>query len=250
MINFYKKALCLLCLFVAIHSASAQAFSFNDPAWIAPLDTTGATYLLQENFENVSVGYENIWTQAGSATTLDAKSTTSPAPLQGAQSLAITLAAQTGRTTNVLSSAYGTLDYYFLLDPVSIPAGARPIWACRDSAGNLIGSVQLNSDGTLRASAGGGTGQNTTDALSALTTYHVFITASKGTGANGVCTVGFSTDGTRPTSGNKFKSSSNGTMTTDQDRSIFGSFSAASTTVSFVVDKYRISSTTIGDNPQ
>lgn len=219
--------------------------SFAQSQIIQPHRFGGITYLLQENFEGT--GYENSWTEAGTGT-IDKDYTGTV--LEGSQSLRINLSSQSGRTTNTLSVDQAIIEAYFLFRPVAIPSGQRQIWASKDSGGNYMGELQINASGALIAQAGGGSTATTTGTLSAGTTYHVWVRVATGTGANGVCSVGFSTDGTRPTSGNNYKSSSNGTRTTSNHFTIFGSYAAATTTFEWIFDKYRITDgTTIGDNP-
>ena len=84
--------------------------------------------------------------------------------------------------------------------------------------------------------------------MSTGTTYHVWVKYVKGSGSNAVVEVGFSTDGTRPTSGGTFATqTSGGTATVDTDRIMFGQ--SSSNTVGAYFDKVRVDDAVIGDNP-
>jgi hypothetical protein len=83
--------------------------------------------------------------------------------------------------------------------------------------------------------------------MSINTTYHIWVKYVKGSGANAVIESGFSTDGTRPTSGSAFVTQTVGTATADTDRIMFGQ--SSSNTVSTYIDKVRVDDAVIGDNP-
>jgi hypothetical protein len=83
--------------------------------------------------------------------------------------------------------------------------------------------------------------------MSTGTTYHVWVHYVKGSGSNAQSSVGFSTDGTRPTSGNKFTSYSNGTETADADNVRF--MEEGGSNARAIIDKVRVDDATIGDNP-
>jgi len=73
--------------------------------------------------------------------------------------------------------------------------------------------IQLQATGALKV-VQGAVSATTVGTLSANTTYHIWMRFTKGTGANSVGSVAFSTDTTEPTSGNNFASFSTGAAIT------------------------------------
>lgn len=199
----------------------------------------GTAYVLKEDFEGS--GYQNSWTEGGTGT-VDEDAT----GLDGAQGLMISGTVQQPRTTNTLGSAYSSLDYFFLFQMTNIPAATVRFFEIKDSSGASAAIVSILTDGTLRITPAGGLNATTTDAMSVNTTNRIWVHYEKGTGANAIGSVAFSTDDTRPLSGNKFKSSTNGTGTTDVQTEVFGR--AANATWTIWVDKFRINPS-IGDSP-
>jgi hypothetical protein len=109
--------------------------------------------------------------------------------------------------------------------------------------------VQIQSSG-LRAVCG--TANATTVAtLSAGTTYYCWAYYSKGSGANAIYKVAFSTSKTKPTSGNNFAGGSNGSSTGDaREAGPWAQDLNFSVQVGFIVDSFSFSSTgEIGDFP-
>lgn len=233
-------------LFFLLTSASifGQAFSFNDISWMSPKSVSvsaGPTYLVQEDFEGS--GYQLTWTENGSGT-LNEDYTTNV--FNGTHALYINMAGNNGRTTNVFGTALATNYVYFALRMVSIPGATRRLCAIQ-SSGSTHSILQIDTSGRLIIQSIGGTAQTTVGALSVGTWYHVWMESRKGTGANGYANVAFSTDGTRPTSGDNYDESADGTMTSDIDRCYFGV--NASSTVEYIVDKFRVDDVVIGNSP-
>lgn len=87
----------------------------------------------------------------------------------------------------------------------------------------------------------------TTDVWSPDTTYEVWVHYIAGSGANARCSVAFSTDGTKPTSGNKFTEFTTGTETGGVTAVRFGSVTGAAQDMRF--DKMRVDDADIGTSP-
>lgn len=83
--------------------------------------------------------------------------------------------------------------------------------------------------------------------MSLNTDYHVWLTYTAGTGANAVASVGFSTSGTRPTSGTFYAITSVGTATVNPDRVRIGI--GNSNTFDWVTDRILVDDVQISDNP-
>jgi len=209
-----------------------------------------SAYLFQENFEGT--GYENPWTE--SAGTPNEDYTTSPAPLEGSQSLYLdgSSSDQTVYAAVPSPGSGSTQEFYFLLNVVAKgSANTNRNLVLLSSSGTNLCTLFATSGLALRIRADGGTAVSTANTLSLGTTYHVWVTYKAGTGANAVATVAFSTDGIRPTSGNSYAISSNGTYTVVANRmNLWGDFTTASTNyIQVIFDKIRMADTTIGDNP-
>ena len=103
----------------------------------------------------------------------------------------------------------------------------------------------------ISAMASGGTeSSNSVGTLSVNTTYHFWVNYLKGTGSNAKITAAFSTDGVRPTSGDNYVESTNGTATTNSARiTLYGPYTTSSQCFDALYDKVRIDDALIGDNP-
>jgi hypothetical protein len=239
-----KRALVylIICLWVwspfVAHAIPLTVFLGGSPPAVA-----GRTYLLNESFDTVT-GYDNTWTETGTATINEDYNLTI---LEGTQSLFIDATTQTTNVNSGTFTATSPIHCYFLFRPTTIPAStAGTVFRLRNST-TALATLQITSTGKLRVLAVGGTTQDTTDAVSAGNTYHVFFTYTLGTGADAVATVGFSTDGTKPSSGTKYKESTNGTSTSSCDNVTFGYTST--NTFGFIVDKLRVDDVAFTEAP-
>ena len=221
--------------------------------------TSGApapTYISEETFD--SAGYDLSWTE--SAGTPNEDYTTSPAPLEGTQSLQ--LLGDTNSATQVVyhnftETASATHWFYMLFNASVVPTGGGSysefIRIRGGGGGTTVGSVFLlqNASGfTLRVIAAGGTEAVTTDVLSVDTTYHMWISFLKGSGANAKMTVAFSANGIRPTSGNAYAESTDGTQTIDADNiTIRGQYDSSNSSIDAIVDDVKIDDAAIGNSP-
>lgn len=204
-----------------------------------------ASYLIKQDFEGT--GYDNgeTWTEAGTATPDEDYTGVA---LAGSQSLRVVTTSATSRSS-VSFSAAGTVEVYFLFRPVVASAEAGLTIVQLRSADDAAEAIRLRwlSSGRLDVRAGGGTVASPVTVLSVDTTYHVWVRFVVGTGANAVATVAFSTTGTRPSSGNEFAQTSNGTATANAGILRLGTITT--TTVEMIFDKVRVDDATIGDNP-
>lgn len=203
----------------------------------------GATYLLEENFN--ATGYDLVWTE--SLGTPNEDYATSPAPLEGAQSILLDNTSTTQRANSPTFAEQSTVHGYFLLNVTSLPDSGNSDTYSFKSNTTTICTVQLNASGAMRIVCGAVNSSATVATVTEGTTYHVWPSYTAGTGANAAASLGFSTDGTKPTSGNNFTSMSNGTSTQGAD-SIRLSTSSVGTIV--IIDKVRVDDEEIGDNPE
>lgn len=166
--------------------------------------------ILTENFETPTTGYENVWTPSGTVNPVFA----SPA-LEGTQSLQLN---GTSAEAHILKSfsAASSVYLYFKFRVPNLPSDNTAFMILADAFfNNYLVRIFLQSSGNIFIICGGSVGGPSVGALSANTTYHFWLTYIKGTGANAIANVGFSTDGVRPTSGNNYVSVTDGSPTTD-----------------------------------
>ena len=104
----------------------------------------------------------------------------------------------------------------------------------------------FRSTGTLRVNVGANS-LSTVSTISASTTNHVWIHYVAGSGANAVGSVAFSTDGTKPTSGNNYTEITTGTSTLSANN--IRLTSAAANGGVFIMDHVLVDDASIGNSP-
>lgn len=217
---------------ILVPRARGQVYLQNRRAAFRPKGGgAAASYLVEEDCEGT--GTPSGWSDAASP---DWDYTA--VPLAGSHSLR--MSGTTQRTTSGSFTATGDIWFYFLFRPQVI-AGC----AICSFVGPAV-SGELRSDGTLRI-GGSVNSAPTTDAMSVDTTYHVWMHYVKGTGANALFSIAFSTSGTKPTAGNAFTSATTGSETADCTQMRMQCEGVVSATVVF--DKLRADDANIGDNP-
>lgn len=205
----------------------------------------GPSYLVDEGFEGT--GAPSGWTSSAGSPDYDYTSD----PLVAVQSMALsgyTLAAK-----QLAYLAFTNSDDVYLYFQAKFPTIA--------STGTLLflefrttttvrAQVHIRPGPILRVQATGGTLQETVGTLSATTLYHFWVSYRPGTGTDAVLEIAFSTDGTKPTSGNNYQISNNGTATADANRIYFyGTYATAPSAFDVVIDHLLIANTPIGNNP-
>lgn len=222
------------------------AQSLDDPGFVgslSPLSSTSTTYLVKEDCDGT--GTPSGWTDNG---TPDWDFTPG---LVGTQSLRITgdgatAEYSTAPTFTAIDEVWG----YFIIKVVSAPSVTRFIATFRDgtsSRGLFYATFSSASEFYFTAQAGGGSSVSTVAKGTYGNVYHVWIYAKKGSGANGIATIAFSSDGTKPVSGDNYAESTNGTFTQQLDRFRIGSGLAE--TEEIIVDKMRVNNVNIPSNP-
>jgi hypothetical protein len=207
-----------------------------------PCDT--APYLVLQNFETPTTGYDHCetWTETGS----NVNQTYTGVVLEGTQSCLITQTASAERTSTTFT-ANDEVWAYCLFRPVTIDTGsARDIFAIRNGD-TFLATVRAGGAGSQLQIVSGSTA-TTVATIATGTTYHLWLHYLKGTGANSVCDVAFSTTGIRPTSGNNFAQITDGSGTSQGDTIQLGRNSLVTQT--YIFDKVRVDNAQIGDNPQ
>ena len=239
----------------ALASAQAGITIIRPRSVIGSAGAASTTYINSENFEGT--GRPTNWTDVG---TPDYDASTSGLSLEASQCLkcfGYTNAALTGAKYSGFSYTAGaTLECYFLLRIARLlsSTGTRNIFLF-STTGSTRGTITLRMTGgnhNLRAQASGGSTADCVTTVAADTTYHVWVTYKAGSGANAITTVAFSTDGVRPTNGNNFASSSDGTGTTAANEVTPESAYSSTNGYDLYFDKFRLADSSVNsipDNP-
>lgn len=243
-----KNALAALLFSVA--SLFAQA-DYSTLLLLSPPAAAGATYLVEEGFEEVdgggalggaTDGYDSALVAAETGTPNNDYAT-SPAPLLGSYSAYLDSTSGDKQIRWVLGSSQTTIHAYFQFNDATLPSDAnQPIFSISDSGGSDQCQLYSRTAGTLQIFNGGSSG-TTVGTLSASTTTHVWVTWS----TDGSASVGFSTDGTKPTSGNNYASVAGGSGTAASVRIQLRSVSG--TGLQIVYDRLLVDDAAIGSNP-
>lgn len=164
-----------------------------DPAGLPEQPSSGSvTYLLNETFD--STGYDVAGWAEASTSEIKEDYTTSPSPLSGTQSLYFDVTA----TRALDSPAFAGQDtvwvsFLFHDDEASLPGGTRAFLAIKDSVGGTtVASLTFETDGDITVACGTANNRST-DSLARNTTYRIWVSYTKGTGANGQTAVYWST---------------------------------------------------------
>lgn len=200
-------------------------------------------YLIRQDFEGT--GYDNgeAWTvSSGSGAMVNPDYT--GVILAGSQSLRLFQSGgESGEVASPIFATNSEIWAYFLMRPVDIQVGGfKPFAAFRDTGAVIRWEVTLNADGTVRLGSSGTA--TSVGAMSEGVTYHCWFHYKAGVSLD----FGFSTNGTKPTSGNRFVALTSGLQAGDVTRLILGRNSGVFT-CDYVFDKIRVNDEVIGSNP-
>lgn len=182
-----------------------------------------ASPLVDQDFDGAGYANSESWTENLDSGTVNEDYATSPAPLEGDQSLFMSPdAAPPGNTYTY--HQFGDTDPcygYMLFRPVSHEF-TQTIVQFWDSGFAVVLQIdyidaEQDGDGVIRVYHGT-VNATTTGEMTEGTTYHVFFDYTNA----GESQVGFSTDGTRPTSGANYAITSGGDGATDANRIALG----------------------------
>ena len=173
-------------------------------------------------------GYDLTWTEGGTATPDEDYSAS---PINGAQSLRIVLSSQTGFSENSFTAA--STKTVVLRWRRTDNTGTAIVFAFYNDTG-LQSQVRVFDGGTLDVAAGGTASAQTVAGISDGAEVYIRYTYTKGTGANAVGSVEWSTTSTFTGSGNNFTSTSAGTSTLDANKFRIGT--GASEVLDWVFD--------------
>lgn len=192
------------------------------------------TYLIEQNFEET--GLPTGWTEFGTPDSWDY--TTSPAPLEGSESVRVTASGQGGYATfTSQSEVWG----YFMFNATI--AGDGFLWHFYDSTGaSLVSRVRILSGGSFRVYNGATDSDG--GSWSTSTTYHCWIRYKAGTGSNAETDFWVSSSTTKP--GSPTVSITTGTSTDDAGRVAINPMDSGE---AIILDKFRVDDENIGSNP-
>lgn len=203
-------------------------------------------YVVNQTFEGT--GYDNceVWTSSGSeSAAIDPDYT--GVVLQGAQSLRLTNTASAQHTCINFSNALAEIWIYVRVRPILIDTGSdQVLFTVRNNADNVKANALVMTDGKININAT--TSANSVDSIANATTYHFWMHRKKATAADGEWDVGFSTDGIRPTSGNKFVQLTGQSNTEDAYQFCIG-YNSSTATQEYIFDRVLVATSLIGDNP-
>jgi hypothetical protein len=203
---------------------------------------SGFSYLFTENLEGAfsdsqsNPGYDNAGAVA-SSTSIDAQYATSPAPLEGSYSL-------------YPASFSRTVQFPISGNPRSFCQLVRPVTSTGATAyrflngSTTVAIVERTAGNKLIPWQGSVAGAATVDSFSTGTTWYLWCDYVPSTGGNGVFRVGFSSTGTKPTSGNAWSQVTTGDATLEIDTWQVGGLGA-----NVIHDRFRASASEIGSNP-
>ena len=169
--------------------------------------------ILDEQFDGT--GAPSGWSAIN---TVDWDYTTSPAPLEGTQSVYIDGQSGGARAQHDFGSDYDTVSVQFIFRcSGAATTGTVRLFSFRNQTGdselawlNMVNGAILVQHGTQS--------QTTVGVMSLDTTYYVRATYTKSTSSNGILKVGFSTTTTIPTSGDDYQEVTNGSATSQCNR--------------------------------
>lgn len=183
---------------------------------------------------------------------MNANASSPGSPMSG-EVLDINFAATSASMVSPTFTAQADCWLYFMIYVVALPAASWELISFR-SATNECVRLRLDNTGRLAVRAGLGateikTADNANGKLATSQVYHVWVHWDKDGGTAGAAfgSAGFSTTGTRPTTGDAYAQCVNGIVTDDVDRCRITVGTNA--TVRVYLDHIRVDDVLIGDNP-
>lgn len=178
--------------------------------------TQGGGFLLEENYEDATVGWDgnnqNGWLNGSTLP----KYTTSPAPLVGTHSLGVPQDSYTYAPFASSADVYG----YFLFNAKSAVGSETTMFQIRNG-GTALASAWFDGENSnrLRVQVAGGSSERTDNGLTTDTTYRIWFHYHAGSGANATFDIEWQDTGTgRSGSGTHWAQSTGGTATDNGNR--------------------------------
>ena len=191
--NFIRHGALLVPPLLWLPRKSSAQFLINPYAFAAP---GGGGTPIYGPVDMEATGAESGWSTIAGSPNWDATAQFK----NGAQSLEL----PAGATVKSPTNDNGQITWKFWMRADSLPASDANVMAAYSGDFSQAFVIQITSIGLLKLATA--TSVTTVDGLSADVWYFVTCVFAKGTGADGVGTIGFSTDGSSPSSGNKYAS--------------------------------------------
>ena len=199
-----------LAILICVTALSSAQFIINPYSFAAPGGGGGGTTIYGP-VDMEATGAESGWSTFAGSPNWDQ---TTPHK-NGAQSLDLPI----GATVQSSALNNGTITWKFWLYSDDLPGADDAVMNAYNTGFSEAMVAQITSTGQLKFVASAVA--TTTDGMAADTWYFVTVVFAKGTGSDGVASVGFSTDGSSPTSGNKYAAVSTHNVTTNMVNNYF-----------------------------
>ena len=216
----------------------AQPFSIADVSFQASSAqvVNSTNYLYQQDFESGSE--PSGWTHGG---TVNYNYTTTP--LQGSKSCQIS---DTGFADYTFGQTYSELFTYFRFRLNANPTGSMLIFGLQLGGSGTYTSCKIHPDLTAFIADGLSGTASTVGTITTGVTMHFWHHYKAGSGNNAIHSIGFSTDGTEPVTGNNFATVTSGQVTASLDTL---DFEASAGAEALIFDMVRVAQSDIGSNP-
>ncbi len=207
---------------------------------------SGATYLVNQNFEGAGYDNSETWTESNAVWNEDYTATV----LTGSQSL-YAISTTVSRTLD--SPVFATTSdiwFYLQFQLVAAPTANTLLIQFRNNVTGLA-TVRFRTGSKFRVEDAGQahTSSDSTGTLSTGVKYHCWVHYIAGGGTDSTISCAISTDGTKPTSGNYFVGISNGVGSLGCDRARVYCDSSGSAGNEMIYDRFLADNAAIGDNP-
>ncbi len=199
---------------------SSATHSFSITAACA--DSSCAGFDVCQNFEGTGYDNSETPTESGDCDSPNScnEDDTTATVLRGSQQLAI---ANSNGAYPYVAFSFGSATgkyAHFRIKVTDATPDVDTFIAAWASEGSPLAYLYLTTDGTLYVTDDWTHVATTVGTISDNTATDIFVRYAKGTGADGILSIGFSTDHTEPSSGNNFASLSDGNMTSNIDQLI------------------------------
>lgn len=234
------RTLLIILLCVSATLRSQAQLNIGSPFYVAgvlkPSGAAAPTYLVNQNFETATTGYDNgeTWNETGTQNHADTSS-----PLVGSQSWSSsTIAAESWTSFTGQSTVY-----VYATGKFAVLDNVVEVFEVRDSTGTYVTRVRLLNDGSMRIVNFATSATSAAGLVTAGTQFHMWIHYTKGTGADSTSDIYISSTSTKP--GSPSASITGAGSTTDAARVAVMSWNGGK----YQWDKVLVDDVVIGSNP-
>jgi hypothetical protein len=239
-----KRLLSILILAALLPFLTGAVIIISGPV-VAGGGGSAPTYLVKQGFEGTGYDNSETWYPDGA---VNPDFSTSGFGMVGSQCLELE-ASSASAESGVFQwwTATSPIGSSFLFRFTALPTTLTQVAQIRNGF-DVLARLQLLYDGTFYVQATGGSAVQTVGTLSVNTTYRIWLEYTKGTGSDALAKVYFSTDNTKPASGNNVAQSTNGTVTENAD-SFYLLATKDGTGQKHYFDEVRVDDVAIGSDP-